>query len=193
MFVSCSRRLTAASSVLAASATWQCSPQSVVPRRESACARPSCGGLVFEIDIGERLPFGVADAEALGCLVNYPGVREAAGSGGQAAFLLQSFNDPNIAHSTIAKGLQSFLISRTAVGSRRLFQARILGNYRTLLQPVFVSKRGVPACEKASTKRRGRGYCELRIGCKFLGFRHNAIPPFISRAWDHTSVCRLDR
>jgi hypothetical protein len=116
-----------------------------------------------------------------------------AGSGGQAAFLLQSFNDPNIAHSTIAKGLQSFLISRTAVGSRRLFQARILGNYRTLLQPVFVSKRGVPACEKASTKRRGRGYCELRIGCKFLGFRHNAIPPFISRAWDHTSVCRLDR
>jgi hypothetical protein len=153
--------------------------------------------LILEIDIGQRVAVVILDDErattavmrrkseqaSFASSIVQGGCKRRAGS----VILLQAFGDPNIAHSAIAKGLQSFLVSRTAIGSRRLFQARIFGNYGTLRQPVFVNNCGVPACENTSAKGRGCGNCELRIGRKFLpignraigdhpiGFRHNAI------------------
>ena len=40
----------------------------------------------------------------------------------------------------------------------------MLGDYRAGFEPGFKSNCGVAASKKASTKRRGRGYCELCIG-----------------------------
>jgi hypothetical protein len=51
--------------------------------------------------------------------------------------LLRSFNNPNIAHGTVAESLQSFLVSGTAVGSGRLSR-----RYRT---PTFFRCNTSPA------------------------------------------------
>ena len=51
-------------------------PPSLIAREQ--VRRRSAAGLIFEIDVGERLPVGVADDEAGVGLLDGPGRREAA-------------------------------------------------------------------------------------------------------------------
>ena len=65
----------------------------------------------------------------------------------RGALLLQSFNDPNVAHRAIAEGSQCFSVNSTVIGGRRLLHAWKFGNYYALLKPMLVCFGGVAACD----------------------------------------------
>ena len=84
-------------------------------------------------------------------------------SGAASRPLVQAFNNPNVAHSAIAKRLERFAVSWTAICSDRLLKSWIFNDDDALLQTLFKCHRCVATSQEMDPKRCNRRARELCI------------------------------
>ena len=85
-------------------------------------------------------------------------------SGAASRPLVQAFNNPNVAHSAIAKRLERFAVSRTAICSDCLLQTWIFDDDDAFFQTLFKCYRCVATSQEVGPKRCNRRGRELGIG-----------------------------